>query len=212
MYDIGVFQFRTDAEEGFKIALHRTNPNAPTVSFYINMRTPENPKPGPLTQRLVDDIGKELYFFSVECNLSYTAFAGVPNVATPFAKAFDDVQRKAGNKKRLLEISKLNQLELQPAVQGDLQLNDNILLIDDLVTSFTMKMQAKKLLENRFRCRVENCVVLIDRRPTRLRMKDFDGTRLHAIVTMEDIIRLFQEERGLTEAHIVPALRTLEIV
>src|SRR3989344_4810594 len=41
-------------ERGFKLKLHEKNPLAPLSPFYLNLRTPDNPKPGPLTPEVVD--------------------------------------------------------------------------------------------------------------------------------------------------------------
>ncbi len=37
---------QVDTKEGFKLKLHETNPDEPRSPIFLNIRTPNNPKPG----------------------------------------------------------------------------------------------------------------------------------------------------------------------
>ena len=41
-------------ERGFRLKLHEKTPLAPLSPIYLNLRTPDNPKPGPLTLEIVE--------------------------------------------------------------------------------------------------------------------------------------------------------------
>lgn len=53
LFDIGAVQFGE-----FKLKLHEKNPDAPLSPIFFNFRTPDNPKPGPLTDEVLDLVGK----------------------------------------------------------------------------------------------------------------------------------------------------------
>ena len=73
---------------GFKLKLHEQNPNASLSPIYFNLKTPDNPKPGPLTLEIVNAIGQQFYYLARDLKLKYNYVAGVPNAGDPFAEAF----------------------------------------------------------------------------------------------------------------------------
>lgn len=44
----------------FELKIHQTNSSAPKSPIYLDLRTPDNPKPGPLTPGFVRMIGEHL--------------------------------------------------------------------------------------------------------------------------------------------------------
>ena len=66
LFDLGAIQFGN-----FKLKLHEKNPNAPLSPIYLNLRTPDNPKPGNLTLKIVAQIGRLMYFTAFRKKLDY---------------------------------------------------------------------------------------------------------------------------------------------
>lgn len=67
-YDVGAFKDKSHPtavqrgeERGFKLKTHEKQPDLPLSLFYFNLRTDDNPKPGPLTPELVAESGQQLY-------------------------------------------------------------------------------------------------------------------------------------------------------
>src|SRR4051812_19359504 len=60
--------------------------NGSDSPYYLNFRTPENSKPGPLTPEIIWQIGHEMC--SAAFNLPHEIVAGIPNASTPLAEAF----------------------------------------------------------------------------------------------------------------------------
>lgn len=76
-------------ERGFLSKTHEDNPEAPLLPIFFNFRTPDNPKPGPLTQEIVNLAARCLYMMTGdEEELVYDAVAGVPRAGGPLAEAF----------------------------------------------------------------------------------------------------------------------------
>lgn len=90
IFQIGAFKDKSQSPDGrgFKLKLHEKQPDAPLSPFYLNLRTPDNPKPGPLDVMIVKKIGLQLFAFAETLGLQYTHIAGVPRAGQPFAIAF----------------------------------------------------------------------------------------------------------------------------
>src|SRR3972149_2470184 len=75
-------------ERGFLLKAHEENPNLPLSPFFLNLRTPDNPKPGPLTPDVVQLIAKAMHTLARQFSIAYDAVAGIPNAGDPFAEQF----------------------------------------------------------------------------------------------------------------------------
>lgn len=96
LFDIGAIKIDTRPGQGFKMRIHDSQPEAPLSPIYINLRTPQNPKPGPLTPELVDEIGQILWHTAHETELHFDAICGIPNAGEPLARAFNESSRSDG--------------------------------------------------------------------------------------------------------------------
>src|SRR3989344_1639667 len=143
LYDWGVVQFGA-----FKLKLHEQNPDAPLSPIYINLRTPDNPKPGPLTPERVQEIAKFFFWRSRMLKMSCDYVAGIPRAGDPFAEEFmriynaafpypihrlQMIKEESGSGRRISGVE--TQL-------GNFRRGGDVLLLDDLVTKAESKMEA----------------------------------------------------------------------
>lgn len=167
IYDCGAFQDRSKSPEGkgFRLKLHEQNPEAPLSPFYLNLRTPDNPKPGPLTPDILDDIGRLMLDRADEEMLDYRCIAGVPNAGDPFADAF---QRAARDDQRPVQVLRMGKAtagdkrRITGVKSGAFVPGERVLVIDDLITKADSKLKAIKTLEQDGLV-IEAVMVLIDR-------------------------------------------------
>ncbi|HWO07008.1 MAG TPA: hypothetical protein VNM40_00310 [Candidatus Paceibacterota bacterium] len=87
LIEIKAVQINT--ENGFRLAMHDKNPNAPLSPFYFMLRTPEN-KGGPLQPADVRIIAHELANAAELKGISYDAVSSIPRAGVSFAKAIAD--------------------------------------------------------------------------------------------------------------------------
>ena len=86
LFDIGAVKIEREGK--FRFKRHVTEPNAPLSPIYFNFRTQSNPKPGPLTSRLVVDIALALHRLARDNSIVYDVVSGIPNAGEPFAEKF----------------------------------------------------------------------------------------------------------------------------
>jgi orotate phosphoribosyltransferase len=201
IFENGAFKdYRSSTEGGFKLALHRMQPEAPLSPFYLSLRTPENPKPGSLTPRLVELIGKELYRLSILAKIQYDCFVGIPNAGTPLADSFELAQSLdlPLKEKLLLEKRSGNQSEFDNALHGQFTAGQTVLLLDDLVSDAGSKQRAASQFRKDFHLKVNDCVVFVDRRPFRIRREEAaSGLRIHACLRIEELADVYRMARRI---------------
>lgn len=132
----------------FKLKLHETEPKAPKSPIFLNLRTPENPKPGPLTPEVVDAIGDYLFRLSEVLGLEYDCVAGIPRAGEPFADAF---VRASGRDIPILHLNKVEAADgtrsIGNRIEGTFEKKWRVLVIDDLITEAHSKLETIRALE-----------------------------------------------------------------
>lgn len=162
LYDDGAVKFGS-----FRLKLHETNPSAPLSPIYLNLRTANNPKPGPLSPVVVDQIGLSLYRLVDEHALDFTHVVGVPRAGDLFAEAFVEMAERM--EKKLFHLLHLNKegdgekRHMGSQVIGSYEPGNRVLLVDDLVTKADSKLEAITTLE-KVGLIVAGVVVLVDRK------------------------------------------------
>lgn len=197
LFELGAVQFGA-----FKLREHQTNPQAPLSPIFLNVRTPDNPKPGPLDQETVGMIGEMLYDKANAERLVFQLLAGVPRAGEPLARAFLDAAIGDGCDYGVLELCKnddgetrhITGLKKHAALDGG-----DVLLIDDLITKADSKFEAIKVLE-REGGRVRDVLVLVDREQGGTIELTKAGYRLHSIFTLRALIAFYQKEGLITAA------------
>lgn len=148
LFDLGAVKFAGVAgepDEGYTLKLHEENPLAPLSPIYINLRTQDNPKPGPLTPESLELIARLLYesLHTIE-GLDFTYVADIPNAGEPITDAlmanlesWSRVQRihlvkeEQGGKRKIAGIH-----------EHGLAAGAHAILVDDLITQADTKIEA----------------------------------------------------------------------
>lgn len=147
----------------FRLKLHEKNPDAPLSPFFFNLRTPDNPKPGPLDDKCVYFIAMLFYQLVRELGIKYDRICGVPRAGEPFAREFAKIARLPED--HIITLGKEETASARKigfVQSGDVKLGGRVLLIDDLITGADSKNEAVVQLESAGML-VRDVIVLIDR-------------------------------------------------
>lgn len=201
LFACGAVKIARPDEEGFTLALHEQHPEARKPLVYFNIRTPDNPKPGPLTGDIVRSIGWQLYLRSRE--LSYEVIVPVPNAGDPLARALVEVipyrtlrrqpaivplQKQMVDGKR--QVMTLNTKDLPPRVA---------LVVDNVITAAHSKLNAIDVL-NFTGLTVRDCLVLIDNEQGGAEELARRGITLHSVYTASGLLDFYLAEGLIDEA------------
>lgn len=194
LYDVGAFQDKSRSPEGkgFRLKLHEKNPTAPLSPYYMNLRTPDNPKPGPLTPDVVRMIGYSLYSFSEQLGLEYDYVVGIPRAGDPIAKAF----WAAIPPNKIVNLLKLQKIDLEggrkigESVTGAYTAGKIVLGIDDLITKADTKREAIISLTG-VGLIVKDLLLLIDREQGGPEELEKEGVRANAAFTISELLVLY---------------------
>ncbi len=189
-------------ERGFKLKLHETRPDAPLSPIYLNLRTPDNPKSGPLTQEIVGLAASCMVYIKLAHKLPCHAVVGVPRAGDPFAAAFAQftgVKRieldkfEQGEKRHIAGVKGLH------SVSKEVQ---DVLLLDDLLTGADSKIEAVlNLRESGFT--VTDAIVLVDREQGGVEALAKHDVIVHSVFTMSELLDGYVANGSMT-----PYMRT----
>ena len=175
-----------------KLKLHETNPDAPLSPIFMNLRTPDNPKPGPLTPEIVEMVAKIFYDYVMASKIRFELVVPIPNAADPFVEAF--CKMLPDKERRLLKLTKVVEKDgkrhIGPPSEeaiAKIEADKVTLLFDDLITKAGSKLEAIHVLE-KFGLQVRDVVVLIDRGQGGREELEEDGYRLHSILLLSEIL------------------------
>lgn len=148
LYDLGCVLDRKQSPDGkgFRLKLHERNPEAPLSPIYLNLRTPDNQKPGPLTPDVVDQIGHALWELVLNKRIGDHAHrvAGVPRAGDPLA---DAVSLRSGLPVlRLSKVEDAGTRKVTAVVEGDVIEGQEVLIVDDLITQADSKLETIEVL------------------------------------------------------------------
>ena len=183
----------------FRLKLHETNPNAPLSPVYFNLRTSNNPKPGPLVQELVKAIGRELYLLARGRKLDFTTVGGIPNAGDPLADAF--VAASGNQYPAPVRFGKMvdgDKRWVSDPITKNYVPGDIVLFIDDLVTHADTKLEAIKVARERLMT-VNDMVVLIDREQGGAAELAKHNCRLHAVFPLTELLDFYVREEMVSE-------------
>jgi orotate phosphoribosyltransferase len=189
LYDDGVVKI--DTEVGFRLKHHDTHPDDPLSPIYLNLRTPDNPKPGPMTPDLVSEIGLTLWLHAKAQGLEFDAVCGLPNAGIPLADAFVKALYAYGQLVPNVVLGKTETagnrkiegvLDSSGAITGD-----TVLVIDDLITHGDSKFEGiEELRKAGFK--VTDVLVLVDREQGGRDDLLKHGIRLWSLTTLRKIV------------------------
>ena len=181
----------------FKYKFHETNPGAPPFPSYLNLRTPDNPKPGPLTKEDCILIAELLWRKILESGLTFSTIAGIPNAGDPFAEAIEKVAaaprcfriiklgKESGDKRRIVPLA------------GNYRRGERVLLIDDLITHGYSKLEAIMAVKE-MGLEVAGLVVLIDRQQGGRKQLEEAGYKLISAFTITKLFNYYLERGMIT--------------
>jgi len=137
--EIGAIKFGA-----FRLKLHETHPDAPLSPIYLNLRTPDN-KEGPLTEEMVEAIGKEIFDVVNSAAVEFERVVGIPRAGGPFANV---VSRLSGKPQIILgKKVEGDRRKIDSIISGDYRPGQPVILIDDLITQADTKKEAIKVCE-----------------------------------------------------------------
>lgn len=173
-------------ERGFYLKLHEKNPEAPLSPFYLNLRTPDNPKKGPLTPEVVELGARCMYLLAQMNKLKYGAVIGVPRAGDPFAESFGIQagvpcyfldKQEGGGKRRIV-------------LHGGLPVSvKRAALIDDLITEADSKIEAVEAVRDD--TTVRDVIVSVDREQGGGKELAKIGCELHANFTISELLDFY---------------------
>jgi orotidine 5'-phosphate decarboxylase subfamily 2 len=186
----------------FRLKLHDTQPDAPLSPIYLNLRTPDNPKPGPLKPELVEMITRLLYEILVQTmDLDFRYISGLPRAGDPLAAGLMENADYWGTV-TLLHLEKeegtggrrIARLLEEPKVLG------KVLLVDDLITQADSKIEAIDVLEGSS-LQVTDLVVLVDREQggTEWLARE-KGARVIAAFTLSQLLDYYVDSGKIDQA------------
>lgn len=203
LQEVDAIKLRKDGEDGFRLKIHQTNPDAPLSPIFLNLRTPEitTHGEGTLTAEVVAEVGQEMYELVNRLGIEYDHIAGIPNAGVPFSKAFARTGQERGTDISQLTLHKEgtdNTRRITEQVDGDFQPGDSVLLVDDLVTHAGTKLEAIKAVREAG-LRVSDLVVLVDREQGGVEELNRNEVATHAVFTLSQMLEQYRAEGSISE-------------
>ena len=183
----GAFKFGA-----FKLKLHETQPDAPLSPFYINLRTSDNPKPGPLMPEDFDLIAQCIMEVLLGLD-GFQAIAGIPRAGDPMA---DGIERIVPEPRgfRIVKLDKKEETDgsrcIIPLKGFEYREGEHIILLDDLVTKAGTKLEAIKAVEDSGG-KVFGLVVLVDRQQGGKEAVEDNGYPVHVCFTIRELFDFY---------------------
>jgi orotate phosphoribosyltransferase len=187
----------------FLLKLHEKFPDAPKSPIYLNLRTTDNPKPGPLLQSDLRLAAELMSKMAICTYLNFTHVLGIPNAGAPFADALVRYRREAH--RDMLELLTLNKEATSEGrrvghlLSGSWHTGDRVLLVDDLITQAHTKFEAVKSVQA-FCLRVAGLLVLVDREQGGAGQMRKAGIPFVSVCTLSDMLNFYVREGYMKEA------------
>ena len=205
IYERGSFKFGE-----FKLKLHEKNPEAPLSPFYLNLRTKNNPgMKGPLTNDDCDLIAMALVARIINKGVSYDAIAGIPYACDPFIEAIERVYPVGF---RIVKLSKevtKDKRRIVPKPGFEYKKNENVLVIDDLVTGGDSKIEAIEAVMSEGSV-VKTLIVLVDRQQGGRKQLEEAGYNVITCFTIRELLDFYREEEIIGEEKYMACLAYLK--
>lgn len=135
-------------------------------------------------------------------NLPFTIMCGVPYTALPIATAISIEH----NKPMVMRRKEVKDYGLKKTIEGKFEAGQNVLVIEDLVTSGLSVFETIEPLEHEG-LKVTDIVVLIDREQGGKKHIQSKGYNLHSVLTISEILETL-EQTGKIEVAMADQVRT----
>lgn len=180
LFDCGAVKFGA-----FRLKLHETQPDAPLSPIYLNLRTSDNPKPGPLGGDELARVGELFRDAISEAGVTFTAVAGIPRAGDPLA----DATARAGATTVVLRLNKEENEGRRRIVapSPDSAAGHTVVLIEDLITQADTKLEAVEAVRAAGGT-VAAIIVLVDREQGGTERVRTAGYQVHAVYTLSELL------------------------
>ena len=196
LFRIGAIKFGQ-----FELKMHEAHPGAPKSPIYLNLRTRDNPKPGPLDSDIIGMISELMLDAVMMVGLDFDVIAGIPNAGDPFADALAAVMSADGLSTRVVQMTKVDDPDGKRHIADVATLlgddEQKVLLVDDLITMADTKLEAVKAINDAERA-VEAIVVLVDREQGGAAILEEMGIGLVAVFTLTELLDLYVDAGFIT--------------
>lgn len=183
LLEIGAFKFGD-----FKLKLHKEHPNAPLSPVYIDLRLLRR---YPRAKKIAIDVYEELIK-----GIKFDLLADVPTAGSPFASSLSD-RLKVGmvtpriDKKEHGSGARIDGL-------GPRDKGKTVLLIDDLITTSTSKLEAANFFKFHG-MKVKDVVVLIDREQGGEAQLKKNRIKLHFSLTLDRLLDYYLSSKKISQ-------------
>ncbi|MBI4092513.1 MAG: hypothetical protein HY420_01165, partial [Candidatus Kerfeldbacteria bacterium] len=206
LFEVGAVKFGA-----FKLKMHETNPDAPLSPIYFNLRTSDNPKPGPLGPEELDMISGALAQYITDHEpshqVTFDGLSPVPNAGDPLVEAI--CRKLPGGLVPVVKLRKEGAGDSRKvtgvADSGGLPPGGITLVVDDLITGADSKLEAIEALK-KAGYSVEDVLVLIDRQQGGREQLERRGYRLHTVFTLTALLDYY------TGAALIDASKRAEVL
>lgn len=202
LFDIGAIKI--DTKVGFRLALHDKDPTAPLSPIYVNLRTPKNPKPGPLLPEHILTIATEMERVVEKAGWKFDCIAGIPRAGVPFAEAFAEIRAQLARPTRIVRLRKNSRESRAISVENTYVVREpgerrlRTLLIDDLITKADTKWRAVDALR-RAGYEVAGIVVFLDREQGGLRALSESGVPTLAVLNFGEVLDCYHTSGRISD-------------
>lgn len=186
-----------DCEEGFRLKLHETQPDAPLSPIYLNLRTADHPlNPGFLTPEIMEMIGECFSEMELSARIPQL-FADIPNAGGPFGDQFERISRMWDNPPGRLQLEKIinddGTRHISDSIRGDYDPGMLCLLVDELITGADTKREAIKALESNG-LSVIGVLLLVDRGQGGSEALIYEGYEVFFVFALRELLDFYLED------------------
>lgn len=168
---------------GFRLALHKKNPDAPLSPYYVDLRLLRSFPPLP---HYVADL---LLVKTMRDGAAYNLVADVPTAATPIVTLMSDIGDRP-----MITPREPKDHGSQASIDGVYQPGQVVLVVDDLITGADSKLGAVKILRDAG-LKVTDVAVLLDREQGGEVQLLKHGLILHAVWKISELLEFYQAEK-----------------
>jgi uridine monophosphate synthetase len=137
-------------------------------------------------------------YLSVLRPLSFVRIAGLPYAAIPIATAIS----LQGNYPMIYPRKEVKEYGTKAEIEGEYHAGETVVVIDDLATTGGSKFEAIEKL-TAAGLKVKDVVVLIDRQSGAKELLEQAGFRLHAVLTISQLLDYWEKNRKVEQSKII---------
>lgn len=182
IFDAGAIKFGS-----FKLKLHEKDPEAPLSPLYVDLRILQS------FPHIIREIADVFVVKMEEEGLLPDIVSGIPDAAVPIATLVMDRTRIP-----MITLRKSEKTHgISSKIMGVFESQQEVLLMDDLITKGDSKLEAIRALEE-LGLIIEDLLVLVDREQGGKEQLAKEGYNLHSIFLITRLLALYQKRGRIT--------------